>query len=323
MRRIKVSVAYIGSGYSGFQKNTDALLPSIQARIEEALARYLGAGNESLGARRFQALQISSRTDAGVHALGNVFHVDILSDSDGATGPLPHASHLVRGLNSILQQGREKIVISDAIDAGPDFCARRSCTGRRYIYKVLCPSAAEKPGRQADLTSGLSPSTALFHRQFCHVIDTPLDVEAMQRATLLLIGEKDFASFRNAGCQSASSFRNLTQLDVASMRCDPSVVPLVSAASPSSSSFPSTSAAVTLVTFTISANAFLLKMVRNLVGVLLEVGEGRIDAKRVGDLLEIRDRSRLGVRPAPANGLTLSDVFYDGAHGTKRHVANK
>lgn len=315
MRRFKIGISYIGSRYSGFQKNSDATLPSVQARVEVALARYLGGGDVTKGAHRIQAFQVSSRTDAGVHALGNVFHVD-LSDAAymHAGGPLPHASHLVRGLNSILSQEHDTIVITDASEVGLDFCARRSCTGRRYVYKVMCPSMEAPDAR-------LPPSAALFHRQLCHVIDTPLDVQAMQQAALLLLGEKDFSSFRNAGCQSHSSFRNLTQLDVESMRCNPVAhAPLLVTSSDNDGCSPQLQLPFALVTFTLSANAFLLKMVRNLVGVLLEVGENKLDANTMRDILDMKDRSKLRVRPAPANGLALVDVLYDGAQGTRRHV---
>ena len=110
-----------------------------------------------------------------------------------------------------------------------------------------------------------------------------LDLQAMQRAAQYLLGERDFTAFRGAGCQSNSPFRNVMHAFVAQSG--------------------------SLVVFEIKANAFVLHMVRNIVGSLLEVGLGRQSPAWIGELLESRDR-KLSAATAPPQGLYLVDVDY-------------
>lgn len=114
---------------------------------------------------------------------------------------------------------------------------------------------------------------------------TRLDDEAMHRAARALVGEHDYTTFRAAGCQSKSAYRCVHAVSVRRAEC--------------------------LVVLDITANAFLLHMVRNIAGALQQVGEGRASERWIGEVLERRDRSLIG-RTAPARGLYLVDVAYPG-----------
>jgi tRNA pseudouridine38-40 synthase len=132
----------------------------------------------------------------------------------------------------------------------------------------------------------LSPTRAPLSRRFAWQLFRPLDVAAMRAAAAPLLGVHDFASFQAADCACAHAVRDLRRLDLVDV--------------------PGGLEAV------FEATAFVKHMVRNLVGTLVEVGQGRRDAASIRALLEARDRTRAG-RTAPAHGLCLEEVFYPAA----------
>ena len=129
--------------------------------------------------------------------------------------------------------------------------------------------------------------SALLHDVTTHIYK-PLDAQAMHQAAQALVGEHDFSSFRSAGCQSKTALRHVYAIAV---RRDSR-----------------------LIYIDVCANAFVQYMVRNIVGVLLEVGNGSQPKRWVGDVLENKDRSQGGVT-APSNGLYLVRVEYDTRYG--------
>ena len=102
--RFKVGVSYIGTAYGGFTRTIDSRLPSIQGRIEEALDAFLLSPDKEDRRGRFKSFQVSSRTDAGVHALRNVFHVDLERNDGGSYS----SKGLVEGLNFYLSKQSAK-----------------------------------------------------------------------------------------------------------------------------------------------------------------------------------------------------------------------
>jgi tRNA pseudouridine38-40 synthase len=150
------------------------------------------------------------------------------------------------------------------------FDARRSALCRRYRYTVL-----QQPARPA-----------LLRRRTWWLRQT-LDYGAMTAAATAWLGERDFSAFRGAGCQAKSPRRRLTSVAIAHR--------------PQGDG--------TLVKFEFTANAFLLHMVRNLVGTLVAVGNGELTPLDAARILERRDRREAGVT-APAAGLTLVEVLY-------------
>jgi tRNA pseudouridine38-40 synthase len=173
MANIKLVVEYDGTGYSGFQRQSSR--PTIQGELETALGRLL---KDSV------RLTAAGRTDAGVHALGQV-----VSFHTGSTVP---PERMPAAVNRLLPR---QIVVKQAVGVGEDFDARRMARSRRYRYTIL--NRAE-------------PSALLG--RFAYQIGDALDLGAMREAATSLIGEHDFAAFQAAGSPSASTMRRLTAL---------------------------------------------------------------------------------------------------------------
>jgi tRNA pseudouridine38-40 synthase len=173
--RIAVGIEYDGSAYAGWQCQPAA--PSVQGLTEQALARI---------AAEPVALVCAGRTDAGVHALGQVAHFD--------TSAVRPARNWVLGANSELPRD----ISLSWVQAVPDhFHARFSAEARTYRYLILNRGAR----------SALSAQRATW-------VHRPLAVERMVEAASLLEGEHDFSAFRAAGCQAKSPVRRLTRLSV-------------------------------------------------------------------------------------------------------------
>jgi tRNA pseudouridine38-40 synthase len=249
--RVALGIEYDGSGYSGWQTQLAPPLATVQQTLEQALTRI---------ADHPVNVACAGRTDAGVHASGQVVHFDTTAER-----PL---KAWIQGSNSLLPSS---LVVRWAQVVAGDFHARFSATGRRYRYVIA--NTPVRPALQAHF---------LTHHA------RPLDAAVMHEAGQLLLGERDFSSFRAAGCQSRSPMRHVTEL-VVSRQGD-------------------------RVQIDIEANAFLLHMVRNIVGTLFEIGEGRKPVGWVAELLALRDRTR-AAPTAPAAGLTLVAVRYPERFG--------
>ena len=245
MPRYRLTVEYDGSGYNGFQAQTDQ--PTVQGAIETAVRAFSG-----------QSVRIAAagRTDTGVHATGQVVHVDLDKDWPAATVMNALNAHLVR----------EAVSVLDCAVAEGDWHARFSATGRRYLYRIL-----NRPGRPA-----------LDRGRVWHV-KRALDVQAMNAAAQVLVGQHDFTTFRDMACQSASPVKTL---DVARVERSGEEVRLV-----------------------FEARSFLHRQVRSMTGTLVEVGLGRWSPDDVRTALEARDRAACGP-VAPSDGLYLTGVDY-------------
>ncbi len=181
LTRFRLLLEYDGGPYHGWQRQAEG--PSVQAALEAAIARFAGA--EVL-------VEAAGRTDAGVHALAMVAHVDLPDRFDADT---------VRdAANAQLRQADppdEAISVLRAEATTAEFHARFSCTGRAYLYRLLdrrAPAALER-GR-------------LWH------VPVPLDEAAMARAAAPLVGHHDFTSYRASECQAASPVKTLDRLEV-------------------------------------------------------------------------------------------------------------
>jgi len=249
VNRYKLTVEYDGRGLVGWQRQDNGL--SVQQLLEEAGARLASHPVDMVAA---------GRTDAGVHAEGQVVHVDIEK---------PLAPDRVRdGLNFWLvsENHLPQVAVLAAEAVSEDFHARFSAIGRRYCYRIV--------NRRAPLTT---------QRGLAWGIARTLDAEAMHEAAQRLVGHHDFSSFRAVECQAKSPLKTLDRLDV--VRRGEEV--LVYAA----------------------ARSFLHHQVRNMVGSLKWVGEGRWSADDISAALEARDR-RAGGPTAPPDGLSLTEVVY-------------
>ena len=178
MPRYRLTVEYDGGPYRGFQAQANG--PSIQSAIEAAI---LGFSGETL------RIGAAGRTDSGVHALGQVVHLDLEKDWPAAT--------VMNAINAHLAP--QPIAVISAERAAVDFHARFSAIGRRYVYRVL-----NRPG-----------PAALDRGRVWHV-KKPMAVEPMTSAAACLIGLHDFTTFRDAACQARSPVRTLDVAGVGS-----------------------------------------------------------------------------------------------------------
>ena len=177
MPRYRLTVEYDGRPYRGFQAQAD--LPSVQGSIERAVKAFCGQDLR---------LQAAGRTDTGVHATGQVVHVDLEKDWPAAT--------VMRAINAHLVP--EPIAILEAQLAVGDWHARFSATERRYVYRIL--------NREA--------GPALDQGRVWHV-KKPIDAAAMHAAAQGLVGHHDFTTFRDLQCQAKSPMKTL---DLAAVR---------------------------------------------------------------------------------------------------------
>ena len=370
--RFKVGVSYIGTAYSGFVRTMDSRLPSIQGRIEEALDAFLLSPDKEERRGYFKSFQVSSRTDAGVHALRNTFHVDIERKDGGSYS----SKGLVEGLNFYLSKQSAKRPISTgltyedsydqntAIDVGDEmirqnyrnhttlrsviitdaqkmnsgsFDARLDATGRTYDYYIISPNemyhskvlktvregegGADK-GYREDVAYGfdsLLNNRFMFHQHRAWQIAHPVDIQEMRKAASLLVGEHDFSTFRNSGCQSSSPVRVIKDITVTSMPLLPEYAPAWSSLSLPPRAFGVPDAH--LIVISVTADSFLLRMVRNLVAALVHVSRkggqeraGHRHAHDIKTMLGWKKRSMMLLKPAPAEGLYLRTVHYDDDH---------
>ncbi len=178
MPRVKLTLEYDGRSFVGWQRQDNG--PSVQAALEAAILGYCGQACPTFA---------SGRTDAGVHALGQVAHFDL---------PRDDPPHTVRAaINAHLHMARQPVAVLAADIVGDDFHARFSCLGRAYLYRVV--------NRPAPLA--LEAGRAWW-------VARPLDAEAMHAAAQVLVGRHDFTSFRAVACQSKSPLKTLDALSV-------------------------------------------------------------------------------------------------------------
>jgi tRNA pseudouridine38-40 synthase len=176
--RYRLDVEYDGSPYAGWQRQDGP--HSVQAALEQAIAAFSGEQVTLRGA---------GRTDAGVHALGQVAHFDLARDWPTDT---------VRdAVNAHLASAGETVAVLAATIVADDFDSRFSALRRHYFYRVV--------NRRAPL--------ALARRQAWWV-PKPLDAEAMHAAAQMLVGKHDFTTFRSVQCQAKSPVRTLDRLEV-------------------------------------------------------------------------------------------------------------
>ncbi|WP_445258773.1 tRNA pseudouridine(38-40) synthase TruA [Nocardioides aurantiacus] len=259
--RLRLDLAYDGSGFHGWARQPG--LRTVQGDLEQALATVL----------RVDAVEVTvaGRTDTGVHARGQVVHVDlddaVLAASSGRRGD-PPLEALLRRLGGVLDRD---VQVRAVTEAPPGFDARFSAVWRRYAYRV------------ADRVTLVDPLVR------GHVLSwpRPLDLGAMNEASALLLGEHDFAAFcrKRAG---ATTIRTLLELTWSRHEHGPQRG---------------------AVEATVRADAFCHSMVRALVGCLLAVGDGRRPPAWAAEVLAGRRRDP-AVTVARAHGLTLEEVGY-------------
>lgn len=271
MKNILLTIAYDGSRFHGWQRQPEDV--TVQGYLEQTFSRLFG---------RQILLNGTSRTDAGVHALGQraSFRADISIPTD----------RLARVMNNALC-GREEgsfalapVRILEAKEMEEDFHARFDSKGKKYIYRI-----------------SLSDQPDIFRRNYVYFpmhrgFQGPLDPEAMQEAAAMLIGTHDFKSFESSGgTPRESTVRTIFDAGVRRAGESPDAA--------------KAGARDDELLFEVSGDGFLYNMVRILTGTLVEIGAGRRDPEDMRRIIESKDR-RMAGHTAPPYGLYLAEVYY-------------
>jgi len=265
MRTLKIVLAYDGTGLVGWQRQPEGA--SIQAHLEDALASIEGRPVTVAGA---------GRTDAGVHALGQVASCTL-------THSIPTAT-LARALNAMLPDAVRVLRVEEARDG---FHARYSARLKTYRY-LISSGAPAGP----------------FERRYAWHVEPSLDEAAMAEAARMLEGEHDFAALQGAGSAAKTTTRTMTAARVWTCSLTDAFGKAflgAAAAGPADGR---------VVAFEVTGTGFLRHMVRNAVGTLVEIGLGRRKAASMVAVLASRDRAQAGPT-SPAHGLFLVSVDYD------------
>jgi len=245
MPRYRLTIEYDGTPFVGWQMQNNGL--SVQGVLETAVGRFCGEKVKTTAA---------GRTDAGVHATGQVAHVDLAKDW--------RPDEVRDALNYHVRP--HPVCVREVMIATPDFNARLSARSRRYIYRILN-----------------RPAPPVLERDRVWHVSKPLDASSMHTAAQVLVGHHDFTTFRASLCQAKSPMKTLDRLDVTRDGDEIRVTAL--------------------------ARSFLHHQVRNMVGTLKLVGEGKWSTDDVARALAARDRAKGGPTAIPA-GLCLVEVTY-------------
>ena len=245
MPRFRLTIEYAGTRYSGWQIQKNAR--TVQGELHQAIASALGKAHfETYGA---------GRTDAGVHALGQVAHLDTAANLPPAT--------LVARINDALPAD---INVLDAERVSPRFHARHSAIARSYLYQIARRRTA-------------------FNKPYVWWVKDDLNLDAMRAAARPLVGFGDFRSFTDDDPDEKSTKVLVDEITIT--EADP------------------------LLLVRVVGSHFLWRMVRRIVGVLVEAGRGGLSPADVAKLLS-SDSDLPPKLTAPSSGLFLEKVYYEG-----------
>ncbi|WP_434770849.1 tRNA pseudouridine(38-40) synthase TruA [Streptococcus dysgalactiae subsp. equisimilis] len=248
MTRYKATISYDGTLFSGFQRQSHAR--TVQEEIEKTL--------QKLASGQPVPIHGAGRTDAGVHAYGQVIHFD-----------LPQKRDLEKLRFALDTQTPVDIDVVDLAIVADDFHCRYQKHSKTYEFLV-------DNGR---------PKNPMMRHYATHY-PYPLDINKMQEAIKDLVGTHDFTGFTAAGTSVENKVRTITE---ATLVQDDKTGFLV---------------------FTFSGNGFLYKQVRNMVGTLLKIGNGRMPVEQIKVILDSKNRQLAGPTPA-GNGLYLKEIRYE------------
>lgn len=245
MKRVMLTVAYDGTDYCGWQIQPNGV--TIESELNKHLSNLLQEEIRVIGA---------SRTDSGVHALCNIAVFDTNARMD--------AAKMAHALNQRLPMD---IRIQNSKEVPADFHPRKCNSKKTYEYRIY----------NAEFENPIT-------RKYSYFVYIPLDIERMQRAADVLVGEHDFKSFCVAKAKVTSTVRTIYDIKI-DKKDD-------------------------YITIRISGNGFLFNMVRIIVGTLVKIGRGTWEPEIMHSILEARDRQAAGPT-APANGLTLLSYEFE------------
>ena len=261
MKTWKLTLEYDGTKYSGWQEQNNAR--TVQGQLRKAAEDLFGSHVD---------IQGSGRTDAGVHARAQVAHLRLKPKAGGLkpkAGGKPRslpADSILRGLNERLPAD---VCIIDVAEVHDNFHARHDAVSRTYLYQI-------------------SKRRTAFFKKYVWWVKEPLDVEAMTRATQMLVGRHNFSAFR-APDPSKPDESPIVIVEAATIEVEGD-----------------------LILFRITASHYLWRMVRRIAGVLVKVGKNELKIEDFERLLngEIDRSMDVAAWTAPASGLFLESVVY-------------
>ena len=295
MSNYLLTIAYDGSGFHGWQRQPSER--TVQGHLETTFSRLFN---------RDIKLNGTSRTDAGVHALGQ--RASFVADLGIPT------ERLARVMNNALCGWEEggfamspvRIVRAEEVPEG--FHARFDCKGKKYIYRINCGETDifrrnyvyhvnEGRGREPSRNAPTALTDAETHAAGGGVKPCILDIDAMNEAAGLLIGTHDFKSFEAAGgTPRESTIRTIFEAKAGAAAGIQGIGTITS--------WPADE-----IVFEISGDGFLYNMVRIITGTLVEVGLGKRSPDEIKTIIEAKDRAAAG-HTAPPYGLYLKEVYY-------------
>lgn len=299
-RNIWLKIAYDGSGFYGWQRQPDRR--TVQGVLEEALSKFCDCDVQ---------LQGTSRTDAGVHALGQC--ASFKGDFGIPVDRIPQAvnNYLAGGMSSLNPAGDVRIL--EAKEMPPEFHARYDCKGKTYRYIIRN-----------------STDIDVFRKNYCYQMREFLDADRMKEAAQYIIGTHDFACFQTSGgTERETTVRTVKSLVIdrqikawsgdggivgnddsnAGRTAEKSGI----ASSGRADEYVNTASLGKItdcdIIIEITGDGFLYNMVRIIVGTLIEVGLGKREPSDLKRVIESKDRSQAGYT-APAAGLYLKEIYY-------------
>ncbi|WP_312651729.1 tRNA pseudouridine(38-40) synthase TruA [Aminipila sp.] len=260
MKNILLTIEYDGTSFAGWQKQPEKR--TVQGELERVLSIVCNCSIQVNG---------TSRTDAGVHALGQ--RASFKGDFGIPTDRLMLAANniLAGGMNSIGKIG--DLRITSAKDVPENFHARFDAKGKKYVYKILnCQE------------------TQIFSRNLVYQVRKNLDAEAMKQAAAYIVGTHDFKCFQAAGGEEKkTTVRTIYSLNINEGKTETGQKTLL---------------------LEVKGDGFLYNMVRIITGTLVDAGLGKINPETLPEIIESKERQRAG-HTAPPQGLYLAKVYYN------------
>lgn len=278
-KNVLLTIAYDGSRFHGWQKQPSAV--TVQGHLETVMSRLFD---------REILLSGTSRTDAGVHALGQraSFKADLGIPTEKMALVINNALCAAEDAGGY---AKAPVRIVEAVEMPADFHARFNCKSKEYIYRIIHGIGSGQSQENVDLS-------LVFDRNYVYHVKEKLDVEAMKKAAKLLEGTQDFKSFEAAGSNPReTTVRTIMKAEVMDVN---SIV----------GDMAGSDAGMGEIEFHVRGDGFLYNMVRIITGTLVEVGQGKRSPEEIKDIIEAKDRTRAG-HTAPPNGLYLAEVFYE------------
>lgn len=277
-KNVLLKIEYDGSNFKGWQRQPE--VRTVQGVLEEALSKFCACDIQLNG---------TSRTDAGVHALGQC--ASFKADFGIPVEKLKFAvnNYLQGGMSAMNPVGDVRII--SAVEVDSDFHARFDCKGKTYRYLI-------SNGKDVDI----------FRRNYCYQVLDELDIERMRAAAHYIIGTHDFRCFQAAGGnERETTVRTVSDLVIKEkdvkhkgdgLEFDSRSIELNNTESTNKE-----------ITIEITGDGFLYNMVRIIVGTLVEVGLGKRNPESVKEIIDSCDRTNAG-HTAPPGGLYLLEIYY-------------